>query len=292
VNPLVDPAFAFMTLDWDAGSAWTARRRTPWPRSSAGAPTTRWRRATTPDADRHGIVTPDAGLMNPNHFLAVSIDYLYRNRDGWPATDRDRQDPGLVLDDRPGRRRPRPHAARGPRRLQVVRPGPARRLDRLRRRGRARRRVVPAAATERVWTTDKDGHTAVPARLGDPGPHRPTPSEHYGDLVARHGAPAYAASTSPAPARRRRCWAGSRPEQVGATSLAGEADHREADGGPGQRGRDRRAQGRHGLGGGSPPARPGPRTSTRSTRSRSGAPSTWLASRTRPGGWCRRALRA
>src|SRR2546430_17203164 len=40
---------------------------------------------TATDADRHGIVTPDAGLLNPNHYLAVAIDYLYRHRDGWPA---------------------------------------------------------------------------------------------------------------------------------------------------------------------------------------------------------------
>jgi phosphoglucomutase len=38
------------------------------------------------DSDRHGIVTPDAGLLNPNHFLAVAIDYLYRHRDGWSSS--------------------------------------------------------------------------------------------------------------------------------------------------------------------------------------------------------------
>ena len=37
------------------------------------------------DADRHGVVTPDGGLLNPNHFLAVAIEYLYAHRDGWPA---------------------------------------------------------------------------------------------------------------------------------------------------------------------------------------------------------------
>ena len=48
------------------------------------------------DADRHGIVTPDGGLMNPNHYLAVAIDYLYAHRPGWPAGRRDRQDAGVV----------------------------------------------------------------------------------------------------------------------------------------------------------------------------------------------------
>ncbi len=58
------------------------------------------------DADRHGIVTPDAGLMNPNHYLATAVWYLFQNRPGWGAERRRRQDAGLELDDRPGRGRP------------------------------------------------------------------------------------------------------------------------------------------------------------------------------------------
>ena len=61
------------------------------------------------DADRHGIVTPDAGLMNPNHYLAVAIDYLYSHRAEWGAGHGRRQDPGVVVDDRPGGRATRPH---------------------------------------------------------------------------------------------------------------------------------------------------------------------------------------
>ena len=60
------------------------------------------------DADRHGIVTPDGGLMNPNHFLAVAIDYLYTPPAGLAGGCRDRQDARLQFDDRPRRRLPRP----------------------------------------------------------------------------------------------------------------------------------------------------------------------------------------
>ena len=49
------------------------------------------------DADRHGIVTPDGGLMNPNHYLAVAIQYLYTHRDGWATGCRDRQDARVAV---------------------------------------------------------------------------------------------------------------------------------------------------------------------------------------------------
>jgi phosphoglucomutase len=83
VNATVDPRWAFMTLDWDEKI-----RMDP---SSPNAMATLVARrddfdvltGNDADADRHGIVTPDAGLMNPNHFLAVAIDYLYRHRSQW-----------------------------------------------------------------------------------------------------------------------------------------------------------------------------------------------------------------
>ena len=74
------------------------------------------------DSDRHGIVTPDAGLMNPNHFLAVAIGYLFGGAPARLAGDRaDRQDARVELDDRPRRRRPRQGDGRGAGRVQVVR---------------------------------------------------------------------------------------------------------------------------------------------------------------------------
>jgi phosphoglucomutase len=92
VNPLVDATWRFMTLDWDgkirmdcsSPSAMASLVSTMRGGSSGAAP---YDIATGNDADsdRHGIVTPDGGLMNPNHFLAVAIGYLFGSRDGWSS---------------------------------------------------------------------------------------------------------------------------------------------------------------------------------------------------------------
>jgi phosphoglucomutase len=85
VNPNVDFQFGFMTLDWDG----KIRMDCSSPHAMASLIEGRSRfdisTGNDADADRHGIVTRDGGLMNPNHFLAVGIDYLYRNRPGWAA---------------------------------------------------------------------------------------------------------------------------------------------------------------------------------------------------------------
>ncbi len=89
VNPLVDPTWRFMTLDWDGKIRMDC--------SSPNAMASLIQRKDSydiatgndADADRHGIVTPDGGLMNPNHFLAVAIGYLFGGaRPGWPETAR------------------------------------------------------------------------------------------------------------------------------------------------------------------------------------------------------------
>ncbi|WP_167132593.1 phosphoglucomutase (alpha-D-glucose-1,6-bisphosphate-dependent) [Paramicrobacterium chengjingii] len=83
VNPLVDPTWRFMTLDWDG------KIRMDPSSPSAMASVLQHQgdydilTGNDADADRHGIVTPDAGLMNPNHFLAVAVEYLYQHRTGW-----------------------------------------------------------------------------------------------------------------------------------------------------------------------------------------------------------------
>ncbi|QWW19451.1 alpha-D-glucose phosphate-specific phosphoglucomutase [Schaalia sp. 19OD2882] len=92
VNPNVDPAWPFMTLDWDgkirmdcsSPNAMASLRHTMTPGPDGSTP---YDIATGNDADsdRHGIVTAD-GLMNPNHYLAVAIEYLFTHRPGWPAT--------------------------------------------------------------------------------------------------------------------------------------------------------------------------------------------------------------
>ena len=88
VNPTVDPAWSFMTLDWDEKI-----RMDPSSPSAMASLITRRNEfdvltGNDADADRHGIVTPDAGLMNPNHYLAVAIDYLFAHRPGWRADAR------------------------------------------------------------------------------------------------------------------------------------------------------------------------------------------------------------
>ena len=90
VNPKVDPTWRFMTLDWDgkirmdcsSPNAMASLRNTMTPDDEGRTP---YDVATGNDADsdRHGIVTPDGGLMNPNHFLAVAIEYLFTHRPGW-----------------------------------------------------------------------------------------------------------------------------------------------------------------------------------------------------------------
>lgn len=85
VNPLVDPAWGFMTLDWDGKI-----RMDPSSASAMASVVSRRHdfdilTGNDADADRHGIVTPDGGLMNPNHYLAVAIRYLYTHRPDWPA---------------------------------------------------------------------------------------------------------------------------------------------------------------------------------------------------------------
>src|SRR6185437_12880138 len=84
VNTSVDPTFRFMTLDGDGKIRMDCS--SPYAMASLIKRQHEFSIATgnDTDADRHGIVTPDGGLLNPNHYLAVAIDYLYRNRDDWP----------------------------------------------------------------------------------------------------------------------------------------------------------------------------------------------------------------
>ena len=155
-NDAVDPTFGFMTLDWDG----KIRMDPSSPFAMARLVELRDRfdlaLGNDADADRHGIVVPGAGLMNPNHVLAAAISYLFGGARGWGARRRRRQDARLVVDHRPRRGRPRAAAGRGPGRLQVVRRRARRRLDRLRRRGE-RRGVVPAPRRRRSGRPTRTG---------------------------------------------------------------------------------------------------------------------------------------
>ena len=85
VNPAVDFQFGFMTLDWDEKIRMDCSSEFAMASLIEGRDRFDISTGNDADADRHGIVTRDQGLMNPNHFLAVCIDYLYRNRPEWSA---------------------------------------------------------------------------------------------------------------------------------------------------------------------------------------------------------------
>jgi len=85
VNPRIDPTFAFMSVDHDGKIRMDCSSPYAMARLVGLKDHYRVAFANDPDADRHGIVTPAAGLLNPNHYLAVAIAYLLRHRPGWPA---------------------------------------------------------------------------------------------------------------------------------------------------------------------------------------------------------------
>ena len=121
VNEAVDPTFRFMTVDWDGQirmdpSSPYAMQRLIGLKDSFDIAF-----ACDTDHDRHGIVTKSAGLLPPNHYLAVAIFYLFQHRPQWRSRGRGRQDGGQQPDDRSRRRKAGPEALRGAGRLQVVR---------------------------------------------------------------------------------------------------------------------------------------------------------------------------
>ncbi|MEV0135376.1 phosphoglucomutase (alpha-D-glucose-1,6-bisphosphate-dependent) [Dactylosporangium sp. NPDC050688] len=220
VNPDVDPAFGFMTLDWDG----RIRMDCSSPNAMASLIGKRgdYQVATgnDADADRHGIVTPDAGLMNPNHFLAVAIQYLFTARDGWPRgaaigktlvsssmIDRVAEDLGRTLIEVPvGFKWFVPGLLDGSVGFGGEESAGA---SFLRRNGE-------------VWTTDKDGLLLCLLAAEIIATTGRSPSEHYADLVARHGAPAYARIDVASTREEKAVLGKLSPEQVTATDLAGE----------------------------------------------------------------------
>jgi len=220
VNPVVDPAFRFMTLDWDGKIRMDCS--SPYAMASLIRRRTEFAIATgnDTDADRHGIVTPDGGLLNPNHYLAAAIDYLFRHRTGWPsgAAVGKTMVSSAIID--------RVAAAAG-RRLTEVPVGFKWFVHGLLTGDIAFGGEESAGASflcrdGRIWTTDKDGiilallaaeMTAVTGR---------TPSEHYATLTARLGDPAYARIDAPATRAQKAVLARLDPGQVDVAELAGE----------------------------------------------------------------------
>jgi phosphoglucomutase len=220
VNPRVDPTFGFMTLDWDGRIRMDCS--SPYAMASLIAKASAYQVATgnDADADRHGIVTPDAGLMNPNHFLAVAISYLFGHRDGWPAGAAVGKT--LVSSSMIDR-----VAADLDRRLVEVPVGfkwfvPGLLDGSV---GFGGEESAGASFLRRdggVWTTDKDGILLCLLAAEITGVTGRSPSQHYTDLVARFGDPAYARVDAPATRDEKARLGRLSPAQVTATSLAGD----------------------------------------------------------------------
>ena len=229
VNPHVDPRWAFMTLDWDgkirmdcsSPSAMASLVRAMSVRDADGGTPFDIATGNDADADRHGIVTPDAGLMNPNHYLAVAISYLYGGaRPGWP------QDAAIgktlvssALIDRV--------AARLDRRLLEVPVGfkwfvPGLLDGSVGFGGEESAGASFLRHDGSVWTTDKDGillallGAEITARTGS------SPSQLHARLVEQHGESWYARVDAPATREQKAALGSLRPEQVTASTLAGE----------------------------------------------------------------------
>jgi phosphoglucomutase len=221
VNPKVDPTFAFMSLDYDG----KIRMDCSSPHAMAGLVGLKDRYSLAfgndTDSDRHGIVTRSAGLMNPNHYLAVAIDYLFRNRAGWragTAVGKTLVSSGMI--DRVARDLGR--------RLVEVPVGFKWFVDGLAdgSLGFGGEESAGASFLRRdgtTWTTDKDGiildllAAEILARTGrDPG-------EHYQDLAARFGAAVYTRIDAPATPAQKAVLKKLSPGAVRAERLSGEA---------------------------------------------------------------------
>jgi phosphoglucomutase len=220
VNPAVDPTFGFMSVDHDG----KIRMDCSSPYAMAGLVRLKDRFAVAfgndPDSDRHGIVTPSAGLMNPNHYLAVAIRYLLMNRPEWPkaaAVGKTLVSSSLIDRVVAGLDRKLYEVPVG---FKWFAPGlfdgsvcfggeESAGASFLRRDGS-------------VWTTDKDGlilgllAAEITARTGkDPG-------AHYRDLTAAYGTPAYTRIDAPATPAQKAAFKKLTPEAVTAAELAGE----------------------------------------------------------------------
>lgn len=220
VNPDVDPTWRFMTLDWDE----KIRMDPSSPQAMAALVARRDEfdilTGNDADADRHGIVTPDAGLMNPNHYLAVAIDYLYAHRPEWPADAAVGKTlvSSMIVD--------KVVAALG-RRLHEVPVGfkwfvPGLLDGSIAFGGEESAGASFLRRDGSVWTTDKDGillcllASEILAVTGK------TPSQRYAELEAEYGASAYQRVDAPATPAQKAALAKLSPDAVTATELAGE----------------------------------------------------------------------
>ncbi|MFY1627691.1 phosphoglucomutase (alpha-D-glucose-1,6-bisphosphate-dependent) [Micromonospora sp. WMMD735] len=220
INPLVDPTWRFMTLDGDGKIRMDCS--SPNAMASLIAARDRFQVSTgnDADADRHGIVTPDGGLMNPNHYLAVAIGHLFRTRSQWgPAAAVGKTLVSSSMIDRIAADLGRP-LLEVPVGFKWFVPGL---LDGTV--GFGGEESAGASFLRRdgsTWTTDKDGILLCLLAAEIIATTGKTPSEHYAALTERFGAPAYARIDAPASREQKAVLGRLSPEQVTATELAGE----------------------------------------------------------------------
>ncbi|MCI1020376.1 alpha-D-glucose phosphate-specific phosphoglucomutase [Microbacterium sp. C5A9] len=220
VNPEVDPTWRFMTLDWDE----KIRMDPSSPSAMASLVAKKGDydvlTGNDADADRHGIVTPDAGLMNPNHYLAVAIDYLFSHRAEWPrdAAIGKTLVSSMIID--------RVAESLGRRLLEVpvgfkwFVPGL---LD-----GSVAFGGEESAGASflrkdgTVWSTDKDGILLCLLAAEIIAVTGKSPSERYAELEQAFGASAYQRVDAPATPAQKATLGKLAPDAVSATTLAGE----------------------------------------------------------------------
>lgn len=221
VQDRLDPTFRFVSLDWDGKIRMDCS--SPYAMASLIELKDRYdiAFANDTDVDRHGIVTRSVGLMNPNHFLATAISYLFANRDGWQASAGiGKTVVSSSMIDRVAKKLGR--------RLVEVPVGFKWFVDGLYdgNLGFGGEESAGASFLRRdggVWTTDKDGlilgllSAEITARTGrDPG-------EHYGDLTREFGAPVYERIDAAATPEEKSKLKALSPEQVPAKELAGDS---------------------------------------------------------------------
>ena len=220
VNPSVDFQFGFMTLDWDGKIRMDCS--SPYAMASLIADQKKFTISTgnDADADRHGIVTSDGGLMNPNHFLAVGIDYLFRNRPDWSsaaAVGKTMVSSSIInrvvesLD----------------RRLIEVPVGfkwfvPGLIDGSVGFGGEESAGASFLRRDGKTWSTDKDGLILALLAAEITAVTGKTPSQHYVDLTAKFGEPAYERIDAPASLEQKAKLGKLSAEDVTATELAGE----------------------------------------------------------------------
>jgi phosphoglucomutase len=220
VNPDVDPTWRFMTLDWDE----KIRMDPSSPSAMASLVAKRHDydilTGNDADADRHGIVTPDAGLMNPNHYLAVAIDYLFSHRENWPARAAVGKTlvSSMIID--------KVVAGLG-RTLYEVPVGFKWFVPGLLDGSVAFGGEESAGASflrkdGTVWTTDKDGILLCLLAAEILAVTGKTPSERYAELEAEFGSSAYQRVDAPATPEQKAKLSKLSPDAVAATELAGD----------------------------------------------------------------------